>query len=124
MTRPAARRDLGQATVEFALALPLVALLVLGIVQLVVIARDQLAVELAAREGARAAAVAASPATAAGAAARAAVGLDPLHVTVTEQDGRVTVTVRHDSSTTVPVIGPVIGDVEVSATVTMQREPP
>jgi Flp pilus assembly protein TadG len=117
-------RDRGQATVEFALALPLVALLVLGIVQLVVIARDQLAVELAAREGARAAAVAASPAAAASAAANEAVGLDPLHVTVSARDGLVTVTVRHESPTDVPLIGLAIGDVEVSATVTMQREPP
>ena len=117
-------RDRGQATVEFALALPLVALLVLGIVQLVVIARDQLAVELAAREGARAAAVAAAPAAAATEAANEAIGLEPLRVTVAEHGGRVTVTVRHESATDVPLIGLAIGDVEVSATVTMQREPP
>lgn len=118
------RRDRGQATVEFALALPLVALLVLGIVQLVVIARDQLAVELAAREGARAAAVAAAPASAGTAAAERAVGLAPLDVSVSEGDGRVTVTVRHRSATNVPLIGLAISDVEVAATVTMQREPP
>jgi Flp pilus assembly protein TadG len=117
-------RDRGQATVEFALALPLVALLVLGIVQLVVIARDQLAVELAAREGARAAAVAADPGAAASVAANDAVGLDPLHVAVSEGDGRVTVTVRHRSATDVPLIGLAIGEVEVSASVTMRREPP
>jgi Flp pilus assembly protein TadG len=117
-------RDRGQATVEFALALPLVAVLVLGIVQLVVVARDQLAVELAAREGARAAAVAAAPAAAATQAATAAVGLDRLDVSVTEHADRVTVTVRHRTATDVPLIGVVIGDVEVSATVTMQREPP
>lgn len=118
------RCDRGQATVEFALALPLVALLVLGIVQLVVIARDQLAVELAAREAARAAAVAAAPASAGTAAAERAVGLAPLDVSVSERDGRVTVTVRHRSATNVPLIGLAIGDVEVAATVTMQREPP
>lgn len=117
-------RDRGQATVEFALALPLVALLVLGIVQLVVIARDQLAVELAAREGARAAAVAAAPAPAAAAAARQAVALDPLDVTVVTESNRVSVTVVHSSVTDIPLIGLFVGDVEVSATVTMQREPP
>lgn len=118
------RRDRGQATVEFALALPLVAVLVLGIVQLVVVARDQLAVELAAREGARAAAVAAAPAPAASAAAGRAVDLAPIEVSVSESDGRVTVTVRHRSATNVPLIGLAIGDVEVAATVTMRREPP
>lgn len=117
-------RDRGQATVEFALALPLVAVLVLGVVQLVVVARDQLAVELAAREGARAAAVSASPAAAARAAAAAAIALAPLEVDVTEADGRVTVTVRHRTPTDVPLIGPVLADVDVVASVTMQREPP
>ncbi|MGA1052784.1 MAG: TadE family protein, partial [Ilumatobacteraceae bacterium] len=57
--------DRGQATVEFALVLPVAALLVLGIVQVVAVARDQLTVEYAAREAARAAAVAADPAAAA-----------------------------------------------------------
>lgn len=118
------RRDRGQATVEFALALPLVAVLVLGIVQLVVVARDQLAVELAAREGARAAAVAAAPTSAATAAAERAVDLAPIEVSVSESDGLVTVTVRHRSATDVPLIGLAIGDVEVAATVTMRREPP
>lgn len=118
------RRDRGQATVEFALALPLLALLVLGIVQLVLVVRDQLAVELAAREGARAASVAADPGTAASTAASAAIGLDPVHVAVVHTGDRVTVTVRHRSATDVPLIGAAIGDVEVSATVTMRRDPP
>lgn len=117
-------RDRGQATVEFALALPLVAILVLGVVQLVVVARDQLAVELAAREAARAAAVAASPGAAATAAAAGAVALDPLDVAVQTTADRVVVTVRYASPTDVPLIGALVGDVEVGATVTMQREPP
>lgn len=117
-------RDRGQATVEFALALPLVAVLVLGIVQLVVVARDQLAVELAAREAARAAAVAATPEAAATAAANAAVGLDALEVAVVASATTVTVTVRHAAETNVPLVGVLIADVDVEATVTMQREPP
>ena len=51
------RRDRGQATVELALALPLLCVLLLAVVQVAVVARDQLAVQLAAREAARAASV-------------------------------------------------------------------
>ena len=121
-TAPA--RDRGQASVEFALALPLVVVLVLGIVQLVVVVRDQLAVEVAAREGARAAALAASPGAAADAGAQAAVALRPLGVRTAASGTHVTVTVTATNHTDVPIIGAVIGDVEVSATVTMAREPP
>lgn len=117
-------RDRGQATVELALALPIVAVLVLGVVQLVVVARDQLAVELAAREGARAAAVAADPIGAATTAAEAATGLDDLDVSVSEHGDRVTVLVVHRTTTEVPLVGLFVGEVDVTATVTMQREPP
>jgi Flp pilus assembly protein TadG len=117
-------RDRGQASVEFALALPLVVVVVLGIVQLVVVARDQLAVEVAAREGARAAAVAGSPAAAADRAAQAAIAIRPLGVRTATSGTEVTVTVTATNHTDVPIIGAVIGDVEVSATVTMAREPP
>lgn len=117
-------RDRGQATVEFALALPLVAILVLGVVQLIVVARDQLAVELAARDGARAAAVSASPAAAARAAAERAVRLRPLSVSTGTSGDRVTVTVTHRSATDVPLIGALLADVEVTGRATMLREPP
>jgi Flp pilus assembly protein TadG len=116
--------DRGQATVEFAIALPVVALLVLGIVQVVVVVRDQLAVELAAREAARAASVAAAPAAAAARAAHEAVALRPLAVDTRVAAGRVTVTVRSDSATDVALIGGFVGDVTVEAVVTMSREPP
>ncbi|MEY2957833.1 MAG: hypothetical protein RLZZ01_401 [Actinomycetota bacterium] len=125
--------DPGQAVVEFALVLPFAALLLLGIVQVVLVARDQLAVEYAAREAARAAAVAADPATAASDAATAAIGLDPLEVSVdvttTSRSGtgrleRVTATVRYRSDTDVPLIGPMVAAVEVVGSATMMREPP
>ena len=75
-----ARPRRGQAAVELALCLPLLFMFLLGIVQLVVIVRDQLAVQLAAREAARAAAVAVSSDAAAQAAADHAVTLRPLTV--------------------------------------------
>ena len=117
-------RDRGQAAVEFAVALPLVMLLVLGIIQVVVVARDQLAVELAAREGARAAAVAADPGSAANRAAHAATELRPLAVVTRSGRSRVTVDVTARSDTRVPVIGSFVGAVELSASVPMAREPP
>ena len=120
----AQRRDSGQAAVEFAIALPVVVLLVLGIVQLVVVARDQLAVELAAREAARAASVAAGPQSAAAGAAAAATDLGPLDVVTQVGGDRVTVSVRYVDPTTVPLIGAFLADVTVTARVTMAREPP
>lgn len=118
------RRDRGQAAVEFAIALPLVVVLVLGVVQVAAIVRDQLAIELAAREGARAAAVSASPASAAGAAADAATGLEPIRTVTSIGASTVTVTVTHTTRARVPLLGLAIGDVTLDATVTMRREPP
>ncbi len=116
--------DRGQATVELALVLPLICLLLCAIVQVAVIGRDQLAVQLAAREAARAAAVAADPATAATAAAHRAIALRPLAVGVREANGMVTATVRYTDGTDVPLIGTLLPAVTFTATVTMQVEPP
>ena len=121
MTQP---RDSGQAAVEFAIALPVVALLVLGIVQLVVVTRDQLAVELAAREAVRAASVAADAEGAATRAANATTSLRPLDVTTHVDGDRVSVWVRYVDTTDVPLIGAFIADVALTARATMAREPP
>jgi hypothetical protein len=107
-----------------ALALPLVAMLVLGIVQVVVVVRDQIAVELAAREAARAASVAAAPAAAADQAARRATTLAPLTVATWVVGEHVRVDVSYRDHTDVALIGRVIGDVTVRASITMRREPP
>ena len=116
-------RDRGQAAVELALCLPLLFVFLLGIVQLVVIVRDQLAVELAAREAARAAAVAAEPGAADSAAAQA-VALRPLIVGIISTGDTVTVTVRHVTPTDVPLIGLILPDITVTAAATMALEPP
>ena len=118
------RLDRGQAAVEFAIALPVVVVLVLGIVQLVVVVRDQLAVELAAREAARAASMSASPDTSAARAANAATALRPLAVATRVAGDRVTVSVTYVSATDVPLVGAFIADITVKAEVTMRREPP
>jgi Flp pilus assembly protein TadG len=117
-------QERGQATVELALCLPLLFMFLLAIVQLVVIVRDQLAVQLAAREGARAAAVTAqSDASAQGAADRA-VTVRPLSVATRVAVDTVTVTVSHVTRTDVPMIGALLPDITVTATATMALEPP
>ena len=108
---PPPARDRGQAAVELALALPVVVTIVLGVVQVVAVVGDRLAVELAAREGARAA-------------ADRSTGLAPLDVRTSATSGRVTVTVRYRSRTDVPLVGGFIGDVVVEASASMVREPP
>ena len=66
----------------------------------------------------------AAPATAAGAAARAATAIEPLRVDTVATASRVRVTVSHTSRTQVPLIGALVADVELTASVTMAREPP
>lgn len=107
-----------------ALCLPLLFMFLLGIVQLVVVVRDQLAVELAAREAARAASVAAPSAPSAEEAAARAVALRPLVVATEASTGTVTVTVSHVTHTDVPLIGAFIPDITITAKATMALEPP
>jgi Flp pilus assembly protein TadG len=117
------RQDSGQATVELALALPLICLLLFAVVQVAVLGRDQLAVQLAAREAARAAAASADPAAGAAAAQRA-VALRPLSISLSEHDGTVTAVVSYSDPTDVPLVGALIPSVALTATVTMALEPP
>jgi len=120
-------RDNGQATVELALALPLLCLLLLGMVQVAVIGRGQLAVQLAAHEAVRAAAVSADPVAAASAAAHHAISLRPLDVQVATDEGdgtTVTVTVSYIDRTDVALVGALIQEVTLQASATMAFEPP
>jgi Flp pilus assembly protein TadG len=113
----------GQASVEFALALPLVVVMALGLVLVGTAVRNELAVELAAREGARAAAVSATPAAAATGAAQRAVAL-PIEVATRSDGSTVTVTVTHVDPVDVAIVGPLIGSVTHTASATMAIEPP
>jgi hypothetical protein len=127
MSRTARRiADGGQATVELAMVLPLIVLLMLALVQVVVLARDQLLVTHAAREAARAAAVDPDP----GAPRRAAVGagpLDPgrLHVEAGPRGAvgtSVNVEVRYREPTSLPIVGRALGDVTLHSEATMRVE--
>lgn len=114
--------DGGQAAVELALALPLLCLLLLGVVQIAVVVRDQLVVIEAARVGARAAAVSGDPVQAGEAAAHRAALAG--RVTVSAHTGYVTVVVSKTNLTDVPLVGVLLPDVEVTGSATMLLEPP
>jgi hypothetical protein len=115
-------RDRGQATVEFALVLPAVALMAVVLVVVGVAVRNELAVEHAAREGARAAAVSADPATAARSAAAHVTTL-PVEVSTLDDGTRVTVTVTTTLELGLPIVGSLIGPITHSASATMMLEP-
>ncbi len=119
-------RQTGQAAVELALVLPFLAVLLLLLVQVGLLVRDQVLVVHAAREGAREAAVEPAPG-AAREAAPAGSGLDPgrLDVDVAGRGGpgsRVKVTATYRSPTAVPVIGAAMGDMRLEASATMRVE--
>jgi len=105
------------------MALPIVVVAVLAIVQVAVAMRDEIAVELAAREGARAAAVTTDMSGAAGAAARRAIDL-PIEVSTSSDGTSVTVSVTYIDPTDVAIIGRLIGPITHRASVTMALEPP
>jgi hypothetical protein len=121
-----AAEERGQATVELALVLPLVAVLMLAIVQAAVVARDQILVTHAAREAARAAAVDDDPEVAERAAQRAGPLVpERLDVEVGERGGvgeSVRVVVRYRSPTRLPLVGAVVDDLVLDAAVTMRVE--
>ena len=125
MTRPHGHQR-GQATVELALLLPFVVMLLLAVVQVGLVARDAVLVVHATREAVREAAV--TPA--AGAARRAAEagsGLSGprLRVEVTRRQppgGQVEVVVNYRAPTGVPLIGPIVPDVRLSSRATMRVE--
>ena len=122
--------EVGQAATELALVTPLLVVLLLAVVQLTLIARDQVLVVHAAREAAREAAVDPRPAAIRLAARRA--GGSGLKIerlgTESRQSGgapvTVTVEVAYRAPTDVPLIGPLLPDVVIRAKAAMRRETP
>ena len=120
------RGEAGQAAVELALCLPLLAAIGLALLQVALVARDQVVLTHAAREAARAAAVSAEP-DAARRAALAGAHLDPSRLEVEvlgrgKPGSRVSVVVRYRAPTDLPLIGPLVGDVRLHAEVAMRVE--
>jgi Flp pilus assembly protein TadG len=116
----------GQATAELALALPLVATLLLALVQAAVVARDQVLVAHAAREAARVAAVDDDVESARLAAEQAGpLAAERLDVEVTgrgEAGSRVRVVVRYTLPTRLPLVSRALDDVTLTASATMRVE--
>lgn len=122
----ARRGDEGQAAVELALVLPLVAFLLLALVQVALVVRDQVLVVHAAREAARAAAVDPTPT----AARRAALAGAPLaesrlrlELSGHQKAGdQVEVVVSYRSPTNASIVGALIPDIVLRAQASMRRE--
>ncbi len=105
------------------MVLPVLVLVVLAVVQAGTVGRDAIAVAAAAREAARTAALGGDE----GAIREAAVatgGLDPGRVAVEVVDAGidVRVVVRYRAPTEVPMVGPLVADVDLASAVTMRRE--
>lgn len=123
-TLPRAGRSCpGQATVEVAFLLPVVALLALAIGQVTVVAHARVSVTHAAREGARVAAVGESDqAVRAAVLASGPLAESRLRVGVVRRAATVEVTVRYVDPTDVALVGSMLGDIELVGVAVMQRE--
>ena len=112
----------GQASVELALVLPVLVMLLLALVQTALVARDELLVQDAARAAVREASVSADPSRVRDAARRALPGVT---VEVERAGGvgdPVTVDARYHDRTNLPLIGPLFPDVVLHARATMRAE--
>jgi Flp pilus assembly protein TadG len=119
-------RDEGQAAVELALVLPLIAVVLLALVQAGLVIRDQILVVHAAREAAREAVVDPAPGAPAKAAAASST-LDGGRLTVEstgrgQAGSRVRIHVRYRAPTDVPVVGAALPDVTLEGSATMRVE--
>lgn len=120
--------DRGQATVEFALCLPFVAIVLAGLFEVGMVLSDQVRLWHAAREAARVAVVDPDPA----AARRAAegVGLEDVDVDVTpDRVGRrqgepLTVSLTYRPPGRMPLIGELFQHIDLRARATMRIEQP
>lgn len=122
----ARRTDRGQATVELVLVLPVVVLALLLVIQVGLIARAQVLVVNAAREGARAAAVDGPAAAREAVVESPGIRDDRAEVSTSVEPGDtaelIRVRVRYQVPTDVPLIGPLVGDPSLTADVVMRSE--
>lgn len=117
------KREKGQASVEFALVLPLVLLVLLGLLQVGVFVLEKLQVTGAAREGAREAAVTGDRERIKRAAQRSAVGME-IDVSVDRgpERGDPAVVAVSARPTELPVMGGIVSNLELESSATMRVE--
>ena len=122
------RDERGQSTVELALCLPFVVVVLAIVVQVGFLALDHVRLWHAAREAARVAAVDAELEAITDAAESS--GVTPIEVEVAPEDlyrrqgEPVTVTVSYSPSVRVPVVGTLADGIRMSATASMRIEEP
>jgi Flp pilus assembly protein TadG len=122
------RLERGSAVVEFALVLPVLLTLCLALVQIGLLARDQLLLVQAARAGSRQAVVDPEDGPVRSAVLQAAPGLDPTRVEVTvDRTGGlgqpVEVTVGYEATIAVPLAGVFFpSEVSLEASTAMRQE--
>ena len=125
---PGAERERGQSTVEFVLLLPFLATIFAALVEVALLAGDQVRLWHAAREAARVAVVDPDPTQAAIAAESS--GLSPLELTIDPDDayrvqGRpLTVRIHYEPPGRLPILGLISRTVDLDATATMRIEQP
>lgn len=118
----AGQSDAGQTTAELALIFPVALLLVLVLVQVALILRDQLALTGAAREAARAASLDPDLTRAERAAAAALPGATVRSEPRPPVGELVRVSVSYRSPTTLPLVGPLLPDPLLVARAAMRVE--
>lgn len=120
--RPCEARDRGQATVEFALVLPLLIVLLWTFAEIVVVLRDHVLVTHAAREAARVASVqGVGPAALAAARDRSGLG-DSLRIDLRRSGSDVHAVASLAVADDLPILGRIRPGLTVSAAVVMLSE--
>jgi Flp pilus assembly protein TadG len=115
-------RERGQATVEFALVLPVIVLALLAVLQVALVVRDRVALVHAAREAARAASVDPDPSRPVRAAQRTLPGSFVKIGPRPDVGEPITVTVTYRSSTDLPLVGVLFPDPLFESRVVMRVE--
>ncbi len=114
--------EAGQATVELALLLPFVVMLIMLVVQTLVLGRDYILTVHAAREAARAESVDPTGRDARTSVSRVLPGAHLQIVPRNKIGDPVQATVKYTVHTDVPLIGVLLPDVSLAASVTMRSE--
>lgn len=113
----------GQSTVEFALVLPILLLVVLGILQVGAIVVAEIRLVHVCRMATRAAAVSAEPVVAAESVVERFAAGDDVSVSVSTGSDTVTVVLRKEMRTDVAIIGDLVPDITLQDSLTMLVDP-